>query len=243
MNLNEVNVKWTPANLDIIRLKLRKLGREIVIKAADNSDKITTTTNYLPGRAMSILRRKCVALINESKIVKGPLGNWIAMPLTMNNKYVVLINVCRIPTSNQHGQKRNLTQCNVIEGDAKGAVEHRKEIFNQIKTYVNSNQQINDIILTGDLNQSIKSNDVQRFFKELGITDAHSRINNIPIEQLDKKYINGSNAIDAIAMSEGILEYVEGSMLLSHAEIVLSDHRPCTVDANMEDYFNKELNY
>ena len=133
MNLNEANVKWAPANLDIISLKLRKLRREIVIKAADNSDKIATTTDYLPGGAMSILRRKCVALINESKIAKGPLGNWIAIPLTMNNKCAVLINVYRIPTSNQHGLKRNLTQHNVIEGNAKGAVEHRKEIFNQIK--------------------------------------------------------------------------------------------------------------
>ena len=99
------------------------------------------------------------------------------------------------------------------------------------------------IILTGDLNQSIKSNEAQRFFEELGITDAHSRINNIPIDQLDKTYINGSNAIDAIAMSEGILEHVEGSILLSYAEIVSSDHRPHIVDANMEDYFNEELNY
>ena len=55
MHLNEVNVKWTPTNLDTISLKLKKLGREIAIKAADNSDKIVTTTDYLPGGVMSIL--------------------------------------------------------------------------------------------------------------------------------------------------------------------------------------------
>lgn len=242
MQINEVNVKWIPANLDKMKSKLKTLGREIVIKAADNSDKIVTTNDYLPGGVMTIIRRKCVALIEESSIIKGSLGNWIAIPLVMNQKCVVLINIYRIPMSNQQGPKRNLTQYNVIEGNAKGATEHRKEIFKQIVTYIKSNQQIDDVILTGDLNQSIKSNEVQRFFEELGIEDVHSRVNNIPIDQLDKTYINGSQAIDTIAMSEGMFDYVEGSVLLSHAEIVQSDHRPYLVDINLEDYFNAELN-
>ena len=55
--------------------------------------------------------------------------------------------------------------------------------------------------------------------------------------------MRGSNDIDAIATSEGIIECVEGSALLSHAEVVNSDHRAYLVETNLEGYFNKDLSY
>ena len=65
----------------MMKSKLKRLGREIAIKAADNSDKISTTTDYLPGGVVTIIRRKCAALIDKNKIIKGLLGNWIAFSL------------------------------------------------------------------------------------------------------------------------------------------------------------------
>ena len=76
-----------------------------------------------------MIRRKCVTLIDDSKIVKGPLGNWLAIPLAMNGKCLVLINAHRIPISSQYGLKCSLTQCNVIGGNSKGTTKHRKEIL------------------------------------------------------------------------------------------------------------------
>ena len=52
----------------------------------------------------------------------------------------------------------------------------------------------------------------------------------------------GSNPIDSIAVSEGLMEFIEGLKLLSHNEIVWSDHRAYVIDVNFEDYFNEELN-
>ena len=51
----------------------------------------------------------------------------------------------------------------------------------------------------------------------------------------------GSNPIDLIAVSEGLIDFVEGSKLIPHNEIVWSNHRAYIIDINLEDYFNKEM--
>ena len=52
-----------------------------------------------------------------------------------------------------------------------------------------------------------------------------------------------SNTIDTIAASEGLIDFIEQLKLLAHDEILPSDYRVHTVDINLEDYFNEELNY
>ena len=76
---------------------------------------------------------------------------------------------------------------------------------------------------------------------EIGVEDAHSRINNIDLKQLDKTYINRLKAIDSIAVSEGLIEFVESSKLIYHNEIIFSDHRAYIVDINIEEYFNNQM--
>ena len=44
--------------------------------------------------------------------------------------------------------------------------------------------------------------------------------------------------IDLIAVSEGLIEFVEGSKLIHHNEIIFSDHRAYIIDINIEEYFN-----
>ena len=58
---------------------------------------------------------------------------------------------------------------------------------------------------------------------------------------MDKTYIGGSTPINSIAASLGLLEYVEGSKLMNHNDIVLSDYRGYIVDINFEAYFHEQL--
>ena len=44
--------------------------------------------------------------------------------------------------------------------------------------------------------------------------------------------------MDSIAVSEGLIEFVEGSKLIYHNKITFSDHRAYIMDINIEDYFN-----
>ena len=58
---------------------------------------------------------------------------------------------------------------------------------------------------------------------------------------MDKTYIKGSNPIDSIVVTDRVLEYIEGSSLLHHNEIIPSDHRSYIVDFNAEDYFDENI--
>ena len=48
---------------------------------------------------------------------------------------------------------------------------------------------INNIILLGDLNQSIHSSEVKSFYNELGLEDIHQWYNKIEEGQMDNTYI------------------------------------------------------
>jgi len=242
MLINEVNMKWTPANIDRMEQKLRVLGREIKVVPVDSSVWSVSKKNYLPGGVLTAIRGKFRSLIEEEHITKGPLGNWIGIKIKHKGKSMVIINVYRIPNSSHQGPTKSLTQYNILEGNAKTSTEIRRDTLNQIKQYVNINN-VDDVIIAGDLNESVNSREIRKFFREIGVEDAHSRINNIALEEMDRTCINGNNPIDTFAVSEGLIEYVEGVKLVPHNEIVNSDHRAYIVDINIEEYFEDEFSY
>lgn len=242
MLINEVNMKWTPTNVDRMEQKLRVLGREIKVVPVDSSVWSVSKKNYLPGGVLTAIRGKFRSLIEEESITKGPLGNWIGIKIKHKGKTIVIINVYRIPNSSQQGPTKCLTQYNILEGNAKTSTEIRKDTLNQIKQYVNNNN-VDDVIIAGDLNESVNSREIKKFFREIGVEDTHSRINNVALDEMDRTCINGNNPIDTFAVSEGLIEYVEGVKLVPHNEIVNSDHRAYIVDINIEDYFEDEFSY
>ena len=73
------------------------------------------------------------------------------------------------------------------------------------------------------------------------VEDVHSRGNNMRISELDKIYVYKSSLIASIVVSKELMEFVEGSKLITHNEIVWSDHKACIIDINLEDYFNDEM--
>ena len=238
--LNEVNVKWTPANIDKFERKVKVLGRETMVTTADSTVWSVSKDSYLPGGVANIMRGRYRALIDENSIQRGKLGNWVAMTMKHNGKAILFINVYRIPYTTHQGPRSCLTQYNVLEGNAKSAQEIRKETLIQIKQYIQQNNDIDDIIIVGDLNENVNSNEIKKFFNEIGVEDIHSRINNIPSNEMDKTFINGSNPIDTIAASEGIMINIEGVKLLGHNEIVSTDHRAYVADINLDEYFSDE---
>ena len=122
---------------------------------------------------------------------------------------------------------------------AKITIDYRNEILNKIQVYIKASNTINDIIIAGDYNQSIALNKIKHFYNNIGIKDIYQSYNNILIEELDKTYISRLIPIDSIAATLGILEYIEGCILLNHNNIVLSNHRAHIGDINFKEYFNE----
>ena len=66
-------------------------------------------------------------------------------------------------------------------------------------------------------------------------------INNVPICQIGKTHIYGSNLIDSIAATLGTMDYADRCKLLRYNDIIESDHQSYAVEVAIEDYFNDKL--
>jgi len=85
--LQETNTKWTSSNISKFERNMRAIDRESVIFTADSKEWDVTPTDYLPGGICSVFLSKCSPLIDSKRVVKGRLGNWMAIKLQHNKKY------------------------------------------------------------------------------------------------------------------------------------------------------------
>ena len=53
--------------------------------------------------------------------------------------------------------------------------------------------------------------------------------------------IRGLFPIDSIALSSGIMSYIEEVKLMDQNDFVILDHKSYLIDANLEDYFDNHL--
>ena len=129
--LNETQLKGTPANEDKFNREMKTLGREMHVIGADTMRWEVTPNQRLPGGVMIALRGRAKSVMEDESVHKGKLGNWIAIKLSDQKKKISILNIYRIPVSTSNGNKFSLTQCNLVEGNAKKPSQHRKEILKE----------------------------------------------------------------------------------------------------------------
>ena len=239
--MNETNTKWNTINESRLERQMKSIDRENSIFVADSKEWTTTDRDYLPGGIMSIFFSKCSSLINRKKVVKGRLGNWMAVPLEYKEKRIEVINMYRIPSTSSYGVCYSLTQYNRIDGTMNTPNKYRKEIFEEIIKHVKDHPEINDILIGGDYNQYLNDNEIKQFHEALEVHEIHPIVNAVPIHSIGKTYKNRSKPIDSIAATSGLIEYVDGYKLLGYNDVVESDHRSYMIEIAIEDYFNEQL--
>jgi len=72
---------------------------------------------------------------------------------------------------------------------------------------------------------------------ELRVIDVLSNFNRIEINELDNTYKVGSKCIDLIAVSHGLISYIEGSRIFDVDEIILINYQAYAIDIKLEQYF------
>ena len=154
--------------------RIHSISRNAIVCGADSKQWDVTPRMFLPGGILSIFTGKGRSLIDENEIYKNELGNWMAVKMKHNGKTIALINLYRIPATSSNGVTCSLTQYNLQEGKSRSTKHYRTDILKQIKTYIMNNNEITDILIAGDFNQNIGSDEIQRFYREIGVKDAHS---------------------------------------------------------------------
>ena len=61
------------------------------------------------------------------------------------------------------------------------------------------------------------------------------------MQDLDKTYVYRSNPIDALAVSEGLIDCSEGSKLLTCSEVARTNYRAYLVDVDIGEHFNEDF--
>jgi len=97
---------------------------------------------------------------------------------------------------------------------------------------------IDDIMVSGDFNQDLMSNSMQEFLRVNGLYEVHHEVNMIDSSDRDKTSKSGSNQIDGVFSTKGILQHIEGYKLTNFEEIILTDYRGFIFDINIKLYFN-----
>ena len=134
-----------------------------------------------------------------------------------------------------------VAQYNEKDRKIKSANVYRKQIFTKIKQYIQNQMDINDIILLGDLNQSIYSSEVKSFYNKLGLKDIYQWYNKIEEGQMNNTCMIGSEPIDSVAATINILQIVEGCKLIETNDIIITDHRSHIINFNFEEYFCEQF--
>jgi len=152
-----------------------------------------------------------------------------------------MIHLHRLPITKPSGAHNALVQYNTIDRKAKGVGEYHKEVLREIEQHITNQTEINNIIIMGDYNQDITSNEIKSFFNKIKLWDIHQSYNLIPENNLDKTYIRGLKCIDSVAITQNLLDLIKGSKLLEANKVTKSDHRVLLIDINLEEYFKETM--
>ena len=118
----------------------------------------TSKQNYLYGGTLSLLMREFHHHVDTGTIHKDVLGRWSATTIKRNNTDIFFINVYHIPESTNVGPTKSFNQYNEKLGVVKDTSHYREKLLDDIVQYVHTRIDIDDIIVTGDLNQSLDHN-------------------------------------------------------------------------------------
>ena len=180
--LSETNGKWTTRTTDMMSSKMKVLGRCCY---EDRKAHKTTDADFLQRGTMSVSTCKVSSLIQYKKVKIDKLGRWIAQRVSNEKKTTFIIKLCRIPQVTNQGTHTSISQCNQMRGKMKTSTKCRKEMFKEIIYYIKSMKEPVDVMIGGDHDQDIESNETKEFFAELKLQDTHQTFNEIGLMQMD----------------------------------------------------------
>ena len=91
-----------------------------------------------------------------------------------------------------------------------------------------------EIIIKGDYNQHIGGNETQQFYREIGVQDILSGREKISWNDGHVTFKRGSKFIDSIAVSEGMMPFIERFEVIEWDEKVYTDHRGHVIEFNID---------
>ena len=231
--------RWTSSRIERLRYALASTSKHVEIIATDSGEKVSSTNGYLPGGTIAIILGRFVGMLQKEDIRTDKKGRWSSFTIKGKAGQIRIINLYRIPDSTSSGILTSRAQYDRHTGKVQTTKYYREEILEEIATEIRrvKSEGISDIIVSGDFNQDILSERLQKLIRENGLYDVHWD-SNISIGRRDKTHMTGSTQIDAVLGSENVLQCTEGSKMIDFNEILISDHRGFLIDIDCNRLLN-----
>ena len=217
------------------------ISKDLNVNHSDSEEHELTPNTYLPGGTLITIFGSLSSYVVEASKTSDKLGQWNAIKLKHEKKIIIVINLHRTPDGPGRGLKTCLSQHNrttVIEHTAR---KHRKDLLKDIKKYLHEINEDKEIIIAGDFDQATGGDEMQRFYREIGVKDALWCHDHTPWNVRDVTFKRGSRCIDTIAISDGLMICLEGHEVIDWDEKIKNDHRGHAIDLNLEDFFQESV--
>ena len=126
-----------------------------------------------------------------------------------------------------------------MKSKARGAKVHGQSLLEEIEAYIKILENISNIIIYNNFNQSITWKEIKKLCNKLGIIEIHWKHLNLKVKELDSIHIRRLNPINSIVVTKEILESTESYKLLETNNIIIWNYRGYFIDINFKDYFSK----
>lgn len=101
-------------------------------------------------------------------------------------------------------------------------------------------EHVDDVTLAGDCKENVESKEIEEFMIINGLIDAFWHVNKEEEGEREKTHIRGE-CIYSIAVTNGLLHYLNGCEMMSFNEIIVTDYRGFLLDIDMRSHFKVQM--
>ena len=129
------------------------------------------------GGTFKVIFSKQIQLVSNK--YSHSKGRQSSIKLKTQKKSIILTTIYRLPNNTNKGIYTIKIQLDKASKQVKSTSSHRKEFIKNLLNYISNNEQNYDLIIAGDLNESIELNTIQDFMNEYRLIKVHMFVNRI----------------------------------------------------------------
>lgn len=175
--LSSCDRKQDSRNLNQIKRRFRQINRNVKIILSDSGQYEVIKNNQMLGGTFKVIFSKQIQLVSNK--YSHSKGRQSSIKLKTQKKSIILTTIYRLPNNTNKGIYTIKIQLDKASKQVKSASSHRKEFIKNLLNYISNNEQNYDLIIAGDLNESIELNTIQDFMNEYGLIKVHMFVNRI----------------------------------------------------------------
>lgn len=157
--LSETKCRHNTYNVNRIKQNLKRMNSNIVVNIHNSGNRINESSSWLCGGTMSDTWGTMVNMVILGSKCKDTLGRWNSMTIGGRDKKILLMTMCRLPTTCSKGIFTSKAQNN--RAIAMYYTSHyRKDVLESVMNRIHNFSEVDDVLFFGDMIEDICSSTI-----------------------------------------------------------------------------------